>query len=499
MFTRPGRRPAGNDDGRRMQARMSGEKQKPGRFSLLVRITAGMLAVIMILSVVLYNSSGVTMDTDSYVEKDTRLAARELMKDNTYAGNSRVGQMMTFARSVLTGNRTLSDVEEKFEIAVSQKRYDDAINLTEQAISLYPDEDETKGRLYLRMGYLYVLKDDAQAAAGWLDKGIALAPSPEAYLTRAQVELDLGDAEAALRDAEVYMQTAENPDELLADLVNIYEATGEYETAAGMYTKLISGENGGEYLLNRAYCLTRLGRLEEAAEDRERYGAAGGTELASADVMIGLGWMQTKDYAQAGDSFIKALGENYADPESLYFYVVLCSYMTENYQRVCDYGDQLIALVQNGGKTVTAEIGVEKMTGRLNISLVKMDLAALYQMNGASHLATGNYETAESRLTACLAEKPDDAYASYLRGVSRLALGRFSEAAADFDTSVAADVETERSRYSRAICRMQTGDTEGAADDLDWVLLHGTDKDLFETASALQTQLIAGDSPVINE
>ena len=324
--------------------------------------------------------------------------------------------------------------------------------------------------------------------AGWQEEG------------KSETTAEKFDRVQQLMSEEQYAEAAE----LIAELKYLVEAerfmmAEDYESATEMYTKLIDQSKGSEYLPDRAYCYTNLGRMAEAEEDRNRYAAAGGTGLGNADVMLGIGWMRAKEYDKANDCFIRAIDEGFADPGSLYSYVVLCSYMTGNYQRVCDYGDQLIALVQNGGKTATAEIGVEKMTGRLNISLVKMDLAALYQMNGASHLATGNYETAESRLTACLAEKPDDAYASYLRGVSRLALGRFSEAAADFDTSVAADVETERSRYSRAICRMQTGDTEGAADDLDWVLLHGTDKELFETASALQTQLIAGDSPVINE
>ena len=463
---------------------MNTERQKSGsRFSLAMRIIAGILAVSMIVSIIdLFNRSRVTMETDRYVEKDYRVAARELMRENEYAGNSRVGQMSAFVRNLLSGRHSFEDVELGVQISVSQGRYDDAITLTQQSISLYPAEDETKGKLYLRMGYLYVMKNDPESALPWLDKGIGLAPSPEAYLTRGQVELDLGDMEAAVKDADVYRTTAANPDELIADMVNIYEAAGEYETALGMYSTLIERTGDSGFLLNRAFCLTNLGRMAEAAEDRDRYAAAGGTELGSADVMLGLGWMRVKDYAQADECFVRAIGENYQDPESLYYYTVLCAYMTENHERVCTYGDQLIGRIRNGGSTDTTEISVEKRTGRLNVSLVKIDLGSLYQMNGASHVAMGHYETAVERLTACLAEKPDAVYANYLRGVSLMATDRFAEAIPDFDTAIAADVEAETSYYSRGVCRAATGDTAGALEDFDWVVRNGQNTELTEEA-----------------
>lgn len=454
---------------------MNNEKRKTGgRFSLAMRMLAAVLAVTMIVSIIdLFNRSRVTMDADSYVEKDYRVASRELMRDNPYAGDTRIGQMSAFVRNLLSGHHSFEDVELGVQISISQGQYDDAITLTQQSISLYPAEDETKGRLYLRLGYLYVMKNDPEHALPWLDSGIALAPSPEAYLTRGQVKLDLGNMEAAVQDADIYRATAANPDELVADMVNIYEAAGEYETAAGMYTTLIGRTGDSGFLLNRMFCLTNLGRMAEAEEDRERYAAAGGTELGSADVMLGLGWMRVREYARADDCFVRATGENYRDPDSLYYYTVLCAYMTENHERVCTYGDQLIERVLNGGSTDMADISVEKRTGRLNVTLVKMDLASLYQMNGASHLAMGHYELAAERMTACLAENPEAVYAHYLRGACLTALGRFAEAIPDFDAAIAADTEPERSHFSRGHCRQMTGDKAGAREDFEWVVENG--------------------------
>ena len=458
------------------------EGRKRSKFKLATRIIAAVLAGIMILSTVLYSISQVSLNVENYLEKDYRIAARELLKENTYADASRLAQMTSFARDLLSGRHSFEDVELGVQISVSQGKFDEAIALTEKSISLYEGEDETKGRLYLRLGYLYVMQNDPENAYYWLNKGIDLAPSPEAYLTRAQVELDMGDTEMAMMDAAVYQKATGDSGELLADMVNIYEAAGEFEKAAGMYTLLIDATGNSEYYLNRAYCYTNLGRMAEAAEDRDRYAAAGGAETGNADVMLGLGWMRVKDYVKADDCFVRAIDENYADPESLYYYVVLCSYMTKNYGRVCTYGDRLVDRIR-GGSDTQAEISVEKRTGRLNVSLVKIDLASVYQMSGASHVIMGNYETAAERLTACLAENPGEAYANYLRGVARMALGQLGEAEEDFTAAIEANVETERSYYSRAACRAELGNTEGAIADFEWVVQNGQDADLFRDAA----------------
>ena len=458
-------------------------RRKKSKFKLATRITASALAIIMILSTVLYSVSQVSLNVENYLEKDYRIAARELLKENNYADASRLAQMTSFARDLLSGRHSFDDVELGVQISISQGRFDEAIALTEKSISLYDGEDETKGKLYLRLGYLYVMQNDPENAYYWLNRGIALAPSPEAYLARAQVELDLGNTEMATMDANTYLSATDDSGEMLADMVNIYEAAGEFEKAAGMYTLLIDGTGNSEYYLNRAYCYTNLGRMAEAAEDRDRYAAAGGAETGNADVMLGLGWMRVKDYVKADDCFVRAIDEDYADPESLYYYVVLCSYMTRDFGRACTYGDRLIDLVRSSGKDTQAEISVEKRTGRLNVTLVKIDMANIYRMNGASHVAMGNYETAVERLTACLAENPEEVYANYLRGAALLALNRFDEAEEDFTAAIEANVETERSYFSRAVCRAELGDKTGAVEDYDWVVQNGKDSGLFKDAA----------------
>jgi len=215
-------------------------------------------------------------------------------------------------------------------------------------------------------------------------------------------------------------------------------------------------------------------------------------------VMLGIGWMRNGNYVEANDSFIRAIDENYSDPESLYYYVVLCAYVTENYERACEYGDALIEQIIDGKAAGTASLRLENTTGKLSVALAEIDKASLCLMTGASHVRMGDYEQAVDSLTACLAQDENAAYANYLRGSCLLAAEKYEEAIPDFDTAIDAGEEVEKSHYGRGICRMQAGDAQGAMDDFDWVVLNGEDPDLFEEASRLIVKLMQ-DNPAEQE
>ena len=458
--------------------------------SPLIRITAAVLAVIMILSVILYQQSGVTLKAEDFETKGARIAARQLLKGDDYANASTLKRMTTLARSLIRGKHTIEELETGVQVAVAQANYDEAITLTKKIMDQYEGDEQGVGGYCLRLGYLYVMKNDAENALKWLNSGIEYAPTPEAHVVRAQVLLSMDRIQESLEDVNVYMETAENPEDLMPDLINVYEVAGEYETAVSLYTRLIDLSGDPEYLLNRAYCRTNMNQMETAQADRDEYAAAGGRELASADVMIGLGWMRRNDYKNAGDSFARAIDENYADPNSVYYYVVLCAYVNEDYERVCKYGDQLIDRLLKGESMENASYTVEKTTGRLNVTLAQMDVSSLCLMTGASHVQLESYDQAAESLTACLKADQGVVYANYLRGTCYLVAERYEEAISDFDISIAAGEEVERSRYGRGVCRMETGDKAGAIEDFEWVVFNGQDEELFNEASLLITQLL---------
>ena len=398
--------------------------------------------------------------------------------------------MRVYARNLLSKLDNSIDCDRAAQIAIAQADFESAITFTEKAIMLYDGEGVNLAELNTRLGYLFTLLGEYKDALIWLDKGLALAESPEARVTRAQVRLNLGDPKGALKDVETCLAAVNDPLPLLSNVVNVYEASGEYETAAACYAELMEATGEPEYMLNHAYCCTRLGRMTEAAEDCARYAAAGGTETAAAQVMLGSGWMREGSYEEAGACFGRALEGGYPDPESLYYYIVLCAYVTGNDTRACEYGDIMIEHIRSGVKAGSADVQMEDATGRLNVSLVPLDEASLCMMTGASHMRLEQYSEAAECLTLCLEHNPENGFAKYLRGSCLLALGRFREAMEDFDAAIEAGEDEEKCRYGRAVCRSQLGDITGAMEDFDWVMLHGTDDSLFLESSKFMMELM---------
>ena len=477
---------------------MAVEPTKGKARSAIRRGVAVLLIVALLSALMLYRKTDISLNADDMENKGAHVAATQLLQMDGYVNAPRLNRMTAYARRLIGGEHTFADYEAASQIAVAQNQYADAVAFTRKSIELCPDNAEAYATLCLRLGYLYTLQADYQNALEWLDKGLAVADSPEAQLTRAQVKLNLGDTDGALADVTGYLQKAEDAMPMLPDLINVYEAAGQFDTAATLYTRLIDETGDEDYLLNRAYCYTTLNRMTEAAADCERYAAAGGAEAGSANVMLGIGWMRNGDYAAADECFIRAIDQKYSDPESLYYYVVLCAYITENYSRACEYGDALIDRILRGEASGTASIQVENTTGKLNVALAEIDRASLCLMTGASHVRMGDYEQAVDSLTACLQQDSNAAYANYLRGSCLLAAERFEEAIPDFDTAIAAGEEEEKSRYGRGVCRMQLGDNQGAMDDFDWVVLNGKNKDLFDESSRLILKLMQ-DNPVETE
>ena len=456
----------------------------------ILRGVAMFLVIALLSTIVLYRKADVALDAAELENKGARVAATQLLAMDAYANAPRLTRMTDYARNMLGGTHSFADYELAAQIAVAQKQYADAAAFTEKEIELYEGEREGLATLNLRLGYLDTLQGKYDEALKWLDRGLGIVQSPEALLTRAQVKLNLNDTAGALEDVSGYLQIAGDNTDMLPDLINVYEAAGEYETAVQLYTRLIEKTGDEDYLLNRAYCYTAMNRMEEAAADGARYSAAGGAEAGAADVMLGIGWMRNREYEAANECFIRAIDENYSDPESLYYYVVLCSYVTQNFEQACRYGDALIAKLLGGESAGTASIALENTTGKLNVELAEIDRASLCLMTGASHVRMGDFDKAVDSLTNCLEQDAGAAYANYLRGTCLLAAEHYEEAVADFDAAIAAGEEVEKSRYGRGVCRMQLGDVQGALDDFDWVVLNGEDEALFEESSQLIVQLM---------
>lgn len=268
--------------------------------SLFTRIVAAMLVFVMVAGLLLYQQTEIILTADGFSNKSVHLAALQLLKNDPYANASRLERMSLFARNLLGGERTYKDYDSAVQIAIAQARYDEALAFNEKALASYDGDEEGAAVLYLRMGYLYAIQEQYEKAQEWLDLGIAVLPLAEAVLTRAQVRLNLNDADGALADVNACLDAVGDSVELLPDLINVVEASGQYERAANLWSRLIDAEGGADYLLHRAHCYFQLGRMADAEADAALYEQAGGTELGQANAMLGMGFMRAGEYDRAG-------------------------------------------------------------------------------------------------------------------------------------------------------------------------------------------------------
>ncbi len=471
---------------------MSERSRKASRGRVFKRVLAGVLAVTLLGMALVNDAVTIRVSGKNLTDNAARLAVAQLLAEDAYANDTRLGRMASYLRRMLGLNDGYAESVMGASIAMTEGRFDRALQYMDLAIELFEGEDGERAGLYARKGYLLTLLEREEEALTWLNKSLRLKGDLQALLTRAQVRLNLADKEGALRDAETFAAAGEYDVEMLPYLLNIYEACGAYEKAAQQYDTLLANDaaDNTRYYLNRAYCRMNMGQMEAAEADVLAYAQAQGGEMATAQMMLGLGWMRQREYARASACFADALASGYPNPQSLYEYIVLCAYVGGDMERVCQYGDALQEALRKGEYSGAAAVETTDL-GALQVTLTETDLSSLCMMTGAAHLQREEYDKAADSLTFCLEMDGDAATAQYLRGTCFLAAGRYEEALVDLDSAIAAGEELEKSRYARGVCRAELGDTLGAEDDLSWVIRHGSDEALKATAKALRDTLSA--------
>ena len=90
---------------------------------LIKRIIAWVLIIAMIPGLLIFNQTGVRYEATTDDNRSIRLAAQQLLRDDSYAQSSRIKRMGAFARNLLRGKRTFEDYQLAAQIAIAQARY----------------------------------------------------------------------------------------------------------------------------------------------------------------------------------------------------------------------------------------------------------------------------------------------------------------------------------------------------------------------------------------
>ena len=448
------------------------EKERTSNSRIWIRLSAGLLALVFVLSMYLTLRAQIRFSGLNFIGQVSEYAAR-VTEDNTgYLSQSTLDRAWTILRATVRRPRTYSDYEMYSSLAIAREDYAAAIPYLQGCIDTYDGGDDAElAVLYLRLASLHVLEKDYDGALPLLDTATGLDPTlAAAYFLRAEMRLTTGDSAGAVEDLGTY-RTLDGSDPLiLVSLADLYESTGDYKAAVECYTAGITDEKvySVDMLAGRARCYVLLGEMDRAETDLETYFSRNGTDPdGEAAAMLAVCRMNREDYSGACEMFHRAIRDGYANPYILYGQSVLCAYMSGDYPLAVQDGEKAIQGAEEQGE----------------------DSAELHFWVGLAHLVMQEYPQAGEHFSRAAEQNGSLKDLSYYRGVSALAQEETEEAIGHFTRSVELGESLTASLYDRAICYLALERYEEAKADLLQVIERNDDPSLTAQAQELMTLL----------
>ena len=430
-------------------------EKKKGSYSLLIRVTALLLVIAILL-----NLTSMDFSLLRYQGTDQMAAAQYLMESTSYLGENRLQRL----KSLLTGLDSFSINMQAADIAIGKTDYARAAKFLNKCIPQSEDSAE-KAELYNRLGCVYMLAGDAELACEAFDSSIEMNPQESVpYLLRAQLRYQKEDAVGAVQDAATYLKLGGDDADMLTTAASICELGGDLEHAEEAISgKIPLAKDDTE----KARAYADRGRIRylmeqetEAAADIDRarqlnVGVLTGVHYA----IVALCEYNAGDFEKARQDFLKAARLSEEGNAEYYEQAIMCGYLSQDYAFI---------------KQTLEEARKEEM----------MTPSALL-IEGILMFSEECYEEAEKAITESIDSGTVAVGSYYYRGLSRLALNKFEEAAVDF--TLAQDWEQDQISciFNRGICYYALGKDDLAAADFEHVVSNSMDEALVASAEEL--------------
>lgn len=427
---------------------------------LFLRLLAGVLAVVLLGELFLYQLSSIRFTWESY--QATRFAelARYLDINDEYMNRSRLNRMADVLDSLIAPS-TFDDFSILASRAIAQEDYAAAVEYLEKALDLFEGSEEELAALCLRLGCLYGFLDDWATAQGQFQRSVELVEeNPDGWLLLAEAALQGDDFETAAHALDIYRTYAPLSASQLATLASMKVSLGDGDAAVSLCTEALALPDAepSELLYTRAQGWLLLGDLEQAKADVEACLALPQSAV-DARVLKALCTTADGEYAEALELYMEIIQEGNRDA-ALLEQAAQCSYLAEDFPRMQEISQAALDADPVGNLPFTQWLGI-------------------------AQLQQEAFQEAESSFTTFLNRYPQMAQVNYLRGLARISQEDFEGAAADFTAAIQADTMVDECLYNRAICSLQLEDTDSAAADLQEILTRGENEEVVLMTLAL--------------
>lgn len=401
--------------------------------------------------------------------------AQQVTDQNTsYLTQSALERAWRVLRTAVRRPRSYEEFETYASLAIAKGDYAAATEYMQGCIDQYSGGDDGKlANLWLRKGSLYTLCSEEEKAIECYDKALEIDNTiQDALLLRAQMNSELGNAEAAADDLISYEKLAGSNPLIQAALGGLYESIGNYDAAVKCYTVAIDSENyDAAALASRARCLILTGGSEAAGEDLERFFREGGEdETGDNYAMLGMCRMEKGDYPGALKALHSAIRRGYSNPVMLYEQCVACAYVMQDYDTVIKDGGAAVELAESRGE-------------------INEGTADIYQWIGYANFIKNDYAPAAEAFEKALALNPALEYMNYYAGISCMSIDKPEKAVDFFRKSADLGEYPSICMYDSGLCRLQLEDYEGAKKDLEEAIEHNDDKDAVAESRQLLSEL----------
>jgi tetratricopeptide (TPR) repeat protein len=365
--------------------------------------------------------------TRRQADEKNSAAANYLVDQTEYIHESGLKRTSQMVESFLFSPTTVEDYYLLAGARIARENFPEALEYVDKCLALYNGTDSAVlADLWLKKGCLCAIQGDQQGALEGLDQALQFNPeSPDAYLVKSQVYVEMEKNQQALESMKKYFELAPESDDYRLTLAQLMMTQGDISGALEQLTNL----------------------ADKGLADAQAYG------------LRGAGYFQTEVYSSAEADFNRCIDLGGGNKD-IYYYRGICRMMAEKY------------------RDAAADFESAQSSG----------MAGTEYLQALCRYQAGEYEKALPLFTALMKQGGKDENVSFYHGVCCMKTEDYPAAVQSLTQSIEKGEMVQASYYNRAMCYVKQNDLESALKDFDIAAKSGDDEEIKKLANDVLEQ-----------